>query len=629
MPFYAPSAELVVLWMVLGAALALGVLLAFWAVVTVSWLVRRMRPGAVALRTGFHLTPLAIGLLAFAVSRSPGTGLVALLGCALTLVDGLVYGCVHLWRATSARRARLGGFLGSALLAMIAGLVAVRMAFAGTGDQLVFQRVTVPSFLAAFVVVWLAVATLRKQPLRRAIAEGTLGLVGALSLVVPAALLARDAIGESFRARGVARAGRALADQRQSSSEDVRSYVSRQRAAGQPIQLVEQFGRAWQGLDLAGLDLRGMLLDGVDLNGSILRETDLRNASMVGASVSGDARVRPVTQLQGVRLAGANLSHALLSDADLKEVDLTGADLRGALLQGSDMRRTILATAQLRGALFPRAKMPALDLLDHDLTDTSFWNTDLTGARLDDCVLERASMRSVRLRGASLRSAQLRGANLLSADLRDADLADADLRGVMLANADLRGAHLEGTDLTGSYLAGAKIDGVTGLDAESFAALAERTKESRARRFQAQVRGYVEEARRAGVTPDLRGRFGRYLVGINFSGLDLHGVDLGEVVLLGSAFVDTDLSNATLRGAVLRHAALEGTKLDGADLTDADLSESVIAKITTVGARMDGTHLYCSSLAGQVPEAREDARLPVACTRHWPLSSFSLVGASG
>jgi uncharacterized protein YjbI with pentapeptide repeats len=71
---------------------------------------------------------------------------------------------------------------------------------------------------------------------------------------------------------------------------------------------------------------------------------------------------------------------------------------------------------------------------------------------LEDCELERADLRGVRLAGCSLRGARMAGADLQGAVLDGADLFGTGLAGANLALASLRGANLRGCDLDGAAL---------------------------------------------------------------------------------------------------------------------------------------------------------------------------------
>jgi TIR domain/Pentapeptide repeats (8 copies) len=81
-----------------------------------------------------------------------------------------------------------------------------------------------------------------------------------------------------------------------------------------------------------------------------------------------------------------NLSHANLRLASLHGADLTKADLTGANLTGAYLHHTNLSKADLRGANLKYAHLIMVNLSFAKLGQTSFANTDLTGAEgLESC----------------------------------------------------------------------------------------------------------------------------------------------------------------------------------------------------------------------------------------------------
>ncbi|GAA3172586.1 pentapeptide repeat-containing protein [Nonomuraea salmonea] len=144
-------------------------------------------------------------------------------------------------------------------------------------------------------------------------------------------------------------------------------------------------------------------------------DTDVQAALTVLGGLGGSAAdpSRPRTacpcRLWGARIPAAQLIGHNLRDADLTRADLTGADLAGADLAGAD------------------------------LTDA-----DLTRANLENADLENANLIGAKLTAAYLAGADLHRVYLFEANLRDAVLGGADLRGANLAGADLRGADLTG-----------------------------------------------------------------------------------------------------------------------------------------------------------------------------------------
>ena len=123
-----------------------------------------------------------------------------------------------------------------------------------------------------------------------------------------------------------------------------------------------------------------------------------------------------------------------------------------------------------------------LDLITED--GVSAWNawraanprvlTDLSGADLQGCFLDKGNfvatnLQDAVLKGARLEGADFTGANLSGADLSaaqlpaaklpDANLAGANFQNTILKNADLTGANLQGANLNGTNLQHAKLEG--------------------------------------------------------------------------------------------------------------------------------------------------------------------------
>ena len=111
-----------------------------------------------------------------------------------------------------------------------------------------------------------------------------------------------------------------------------------------------------------------------------------------------------------------------------------------------------------------------LDLITEDgVTAWNAWRTenpelatDLAGAELDGCFLEKVNfvatnLQDAVLKGARLEGADLSGANLSGADLTGAQLPASKLPGANLAGANFQHAALVKTDLTGANLQGANL----------------------------------------------------------------------------------------------------------------------------------------------------------------------------
>jgi uncharacterized protein YjbI with pentapeptide repeats len=186
----------------------------------------------------------------------------------------------------------------------------------------------------------------------------------------------------------------------------------------------------------------------LDQIGQLLLDKDrpLRE-SEEGAEVRTLARARTLTVLGRLDRAHKRSALQFLYESGLITgpnivLDLTGADLSGAALQdfvlnGADLSKVILHNADLRGA--------------------GLFGTDLSEAKLSGADLTGAFLRGTNLYRADLREANLRGAYLVIATLRNADLRHVELGGATLRNTNLDGANLSGASLAGAYLGEANL----------------------------------------------------------------------------------------------------------------------------------------------------------------------------
>ncbi|MFG6100551.1 pentapeptide repeat-containing protein [Leptothoe sp. ISB3NOV94-8A] len=125
------------------------------------------------------------------------------------------------------------------------------------------------------------------------------------------------------------------------------------------------------------------------------------------------------TSLNSTNLSQIDLSEADLSDTELFDVDLSGADLCGTWLYNADLR-----LANLSGA-------------------------NLSGAFLHDADLSEADLSSCNLHGANLHWANLLGTNLNKADLTNADLSYSSVLNTSFKQSVLTGAFLQDWNING------------------------------------------------------------------------------------------------------------------------------------------------------------------------------------
>ncbi|HEY9597867.1 MAG TPA: pentapeptide repeat-containing protein, partial [Cyanophyceae cyanobacterium] len=240
-----------------------------------------------------------------------------------------------------------------------------------------------------------------------------------------------------------------------------------------------------------------------------IHNTDLSRADL---SLVGKGAAQFTLVLDNLDLAGINFRSAILTNASFRNSHFYGA--------GDDQRWdtfddwiTDLSGADLRESDFTKAKLNNV-LLNH----ASLIRATLNQADLSDSRLAGANLSSAQLIAADLRRAVLENASLTGADLGEAKLAQSNLHGAMLGQVKATGADFSFADLTQSNWQGADLS-----DA-------------------------------------------------NLSNVNLQDADLSSTKLVGA-----DLSSAQLQNAKLSHANLSTADLRGANLTGADFQGAIFA----------------------------------------------------
>ncbi|NER46354.1 MAG: hypothetical protein F6J92_06600 [Symploca sp. SIO1A3] len=187
-----------------------------------------------------------------------------------------------------------------------------------------------------------------------------------------------------------------------------------------------------------------LVLDNLDLSG-----INFRSANLLGAS------------LRSTRFYGAGEDKrfgtfddliADLSGAELQEADLTGAVLNNTMLNRTNLIRATLNQANLSDSSLLRANLSSAKLIGADLRQATLENASLTGADLSEAKLDLSN-----LYGASLGEVSAVGAQFPFADLSQSNWQGADLSAANLKDANLRGADLSSTKLVGANLSNAQL----------------------------------------------------------------------------------------------------------------------------------------------------------------------------
>jgi uncharacterized protein YjbI with pentapeptide repeats len=260
-------------------------------------------------------------------------------------------------------------------------------------------------------------------------------------------------------------------------------------------------GANLSGADLKGADLSGAVLAWADLSGARFNSAKMRETCLGGANLT-DAVLKDADLTEGVLSKGnltgtdfsgaildkvelmeaifdnTNLSHTSLNEAIFLETDFSGADFSGADLTGSNFLKPKLDGVNFTGAKaesvnFIEASCEKAVFKDADLTNARFpQNANFKGADFSGAVLDSANLMEADLTDSSFVKARLNNANLMKtncnnadltgitarkANFMKADLSDAKMIGANLMEANLKSARLVRTDLRMANLYGAEV----------------------------------------------------------------------------------------------------------------------------------------------------------------------------
>jgi len=234
-------------------------------------------------------------------------------------------------------------------------------------------------------------------------------------------------------------------------------------------------------MEIDGIEIR----PGVNLEGKDLANQDLRNLDLTGAN------------LKNVNLTEANLSKTNLTDVKLDGAFLTKAKLRGAVVEpgsaesvsfrqadlygstikfnefyfpyGPDFTEADFTGARISGFLdgmtFTNAKFERTSFLNLSSFDTRIWNSNLSGAQINKCVLlnevEDGLQLPVSIEGTSFEAVEISDSVLrrlhINGDINSLKVQDSDLSFFMMKQGALSFGNFVNVNLSNSILGG---DGV-------------------------------------------------------------------------------------------------------------------------------------------------------------------------
>jgi uncharacterized protein YjbI with pentapeptide repeats len=207
-----------------------------------------------------------------------------------------------------------------------------------------------------------------------------------------------------------------------------------------------------------------LLLPGIDVIDYLKFDTeDKISAHPITISLRGrqlQGAVMPEAKLRKADFTGAQLKNGFLFRADLREAKFDCGSTGAPEPTCTDLRGTVLQSAQLQGASLKGALLTGAALQNARLEGASLNGAQLGGAGLAGARFQGAWLDGAQLQGASLSLAQLRGAMLIRAQLEAADLRGAQLQGAALDQAQLHGAWLAQPPFLAANLQGASLDHV-------------------------------------------------------------------------------------------------------------------------------------------------------------------------
>lgn len=250
------------------------------------------------------------------------------------------------------------------------------------------------------------------------------------------------------------------------------------------------------------------------------------------------------------------------SDSTLNECTLSGAKLPQIILKRASLKVVDLSSANLSGSNLQQATLNVSRLTSANFSQAQMQQAQLNVTNLIQAVLvganlSRASLIRAELLRADLSNATLTQANCQEADLREAQLRWARINQANLSQCDLRQSNLLGANLTSSQLYSAVLEA-------------------------ANLRGAVllrAEMRHAN------------LRGADLRGANLRGANLRWAELSGANLQEADLTEAKLSGANLIGTRLQGAILTNTTLVHTDLSRAHLQQAYLVGADLSGSTL--------------------------------------
>lgn len=280
-------------------------------------------------------------------------------------------------------------------------------------------------------------------------------------------------------------------------------------------------------------------------------------------------KIKPLTreQVQRYHDQGKSISWAILAGVDLSGLDLTGADLTGCRLFDTNF-----SGAKLDNAKFEQAMGKGAD----------FTGASLKGASMQKSMFPKAVFVEADMTGVQAKQAAFKEANFSKADLSNADLDMTILEKTDFSEATLTGARVNMSVVSG------KADGADLREANSHKVLFKETSMDKADFRNARVNSTLFN----GVAGEK----------VNFAGANLDKLRTGR----NSEFRNADFTRASLKqaglretdfsGSDFRQADFEGALVDNSTMKDADFNRAYAKNARFTKSNFEGASMRAFNL---------------------------------
>ena len=192
-----------------------------------------------------------------------------------------------------------------------------------------------------------------------------------------------------------------------------------------------------------------LVLESLDLSG-----VNFRSANLIGASLRSSVFYGPG---EDQRFGTFDDWISDFSGADLRDVDLTGAKLNNVIFNRANLIRATLNNAKLSNSRLVGANLSSAQLIAADLRQAILENASLAGATLGEAKLTSANLHATRLGQVKAVGGEFAFANLTQSNLQAADLSAANFSNANLREADLSSSKLFKANLRNAQLQNAKL----------------------------------------------------------------------------------------------------------------------------------------------------------------------------